>query len=212
MAKTITVKGVGTATTKPDYVTISLSVKGEDKDYVAAVEKANEKIALLQKAILSAGFDKDDLKTLNFSANTNYEYDHGKQNFKGYSSVYQLKLGFDFTAERLAKTLTAIANSGADAEFSIQFTVKNPEKIADELLISATENARQKAEVLTKASGKTLGELVSIDYNWSEIELFSRSNYALAAPRTMAMDAAVPEFTPDDIKSSDTVTFVWEIV
>lgn len=212
MAKTITVKGVGTASSKPDFVTVSINLKGEDKDYVAAVEKANSKIIMLQKALLGAGFDKDDLKTLNFSANTKYEYEHGKQTFNGYSSVYHLKLGFDFTAERLAKTLTAIANSGADAEFSIAFTVKNPEKISEQLLISATENARQKAEVLAKASGKTLGELVSIDYNWNEIEVYSHSQYALAAPRGMAMEAAVPEFTPDDIQSNDTVTFVWEIV
>ena len=212
MSGTITVKGVGTAKTKPDYVEVTLNLNGKNMDYVAAVNEANEKIEKLQNAIIAVGYAKDDLKTLNFSANTNYEYDHGKQQFKGYVCNYRLKLGFDFNAEALEKTLTAIANSGADAEFSVGFSVKEPEKVSEELLISATENARKKAEVLCKASGKTLGELVSVDYNWGEIQMFSQSNYALAAaPRMMKAEAAIPDFTPDDISSNDTVTFVWEI-
>lgn len=212
MSGTITVKGVGTAKTKPDYVEVTLNLNGKNMDYVAAVNEANEKIEKLQNAIIAVGYAKDDLKTLNFSANTNYSYDRGKQEFKGYICAYHLKLGFDFTAEALTKTLTAIANSGADAEFSVGFSVKEPDKVAEELLISATENARKKAEVLCKASGKTLGELVSVDYNWGEIQMFSQSNYALAAaPRMMKAEAAIPDFTPDDISSNDTVTFVWEI-
>lgn len=217
MANTITVKGVGSVKTKPDYVVISLRLKGEDKEYVQAVNKANEKIELLQKAIKSVGFSEDDLKTLNFSARTVYKNVHkagGYVNvFDGYSVDYDLKLAFDFTQEKLSETLTAIANSGSDAEFSISFTVKEPEKIASELLIAATENARQKAEVLAKASGKALGELITIDYSWRDIEIISHSNYAVAAaPGMLRETAAVPEFTPDDIESNDMVTFVWEIV
>lgn len=218
MANTITVKGIGSVKTKPDYVIISLRLRGEDKDYVQAVKKANEKIELLQKAIKIAGFSDDDLKTLNFSARTVYKNVHKGSEyvnvFVGYSVDYQLKLAFDFTQEKLSETLTAIANSGSDAEFSISFTVKEPEKIAGELLIAATENARQKAEVLAKASRKALGELLTIDYNWRDIEIYSHSNYAVAAAPDMLRGAAaeVPEFTPDDIESQDSVTFIWELV
>lgn len=215
MAK-ITVKGVGTVKTKPDCVIILLSLNVVDKDYTAAVNKANEKIEKLQSALSAECYAKDDLKTLNFNVSTEYDYvqknGRNERVFRGYNCSYSLKLGFDFTAKTLANTLTAIANSGADAEFSIRFTVKEPEKVSEALLASATENARKKAEILCKASGKVLGELVSIDYNWSEISVYSDSNYALAAaPRMMKAEACVPEFTPDDINSSDSVAFVWEI-
>jgi len=217
MANTITVKGIGSVKTKPDYVIISLRLKGEDKEYVQAVNKANEKIELLQKAIRIVGFSDDDLKTLNFSARTVYKNVHKGNEyvnvFVGYSVDYQLKLAFDFTQKKLSETLTAIANSGSDAEFSISFTVKEPEKIAGELLIAATENARQKAEVLAKASHKALGELLTIDYNWRDIEIVSHSNYAIAAaPNMLRGVEAVPDFTPDDIESQDSVTFIWELV
>lgn len=212
----ITVKGVGTVKTKPDFVYISLELNSLDSEYTAAVNKANESIEKLQNALSAVGYAKDDLKTLNFNVSTEYDYvqknGRNERIFRGYNCSYSLKLGFDFTAKALANTLTAIANSGADAEFSISFTVKEPEKVSEALLASATENARKKAEILCKASGKTLGELVSIDYDWSEVSVYSDSGYALAAaPRMMKADACVPEFTPDDINSSDSVAFVWEI-
>lgn len=212
----ITVKGVGTVKTKPDFVYISLELNSLDSEYTAAVNKANERIEKLQNALSAVGYAKDDLKTLNFNVSTEYDYvqknGRNERIFRGYNCSYSLKLGFDFTAKALANTLAAIANSGADAEFSISFTVKEPEKVSEALLASATENARKKAEILCKASGKTLGELVSIDYDWSEVSVYSDSGYALAAaPRMMKADACVPEFTPDDINSSDSVAFVWEI-
>ena len=47
--------------------------------------------------------------------------------------------------------------------------------ISEELLINATENAKTKAEILCKASGNTLGQLLNIDYNWGELNVFSLS-------------------------------------
>lgn len=216
--RTITVKGVGTASTPPDLTVISLNITEKAREYVDSVNGANERIEKLQKAIASVGFEKTDLKTLSFNARTNYENyrdEDGtyKQRFAGYACEYYLKLSMDFDNKRLSETLEAIANSGANAEQSIEFTVKEPEKVSARLLKAATENARQKAEVLCAASGVTLGELVNIDYNWSNITIHSASVYSeqfrgmdLGAPA-----AAMPEFEPDDIKSSDTATFVWEI-
>ncbi|MCH5204183.1 MAG: SIMPL domain-containing protein [Oscillospiraceae bacterium] len=214
MAKTITVSGVGTANNKPDYIIISMNLSSKNMSYEGAVDSANRRIELLQNALSGIGFAKDDLKTQDFTVNS--EFDNIQENgqykrvFSGYSCTYYLKLSFDFSAEFLAKTLNAIINSKADTEFSISFTVKDPEKISEQLLISAAENARKKAEILCKALMKTLGELISIDYNLNGINAVSPSNYRVM--RAAVPMAAVPEFTPEDIHSDTRVTFVWEIV
>lgn len=215
--RTITVKGIGTASAKPDLTVISLNITEKNREYTAAVNGANERIEKLQKAIAAVGFTKEDLKTLSFNARTNYENYRAedgsyKQKFAGYICDFALKLSMDFDNKRLSETLTAIANSGANAEQSIAFTVKEPEKVSAQLLRSATENAREKAEVLCAASGVTLGELVNIDYSWNDISIHSPSVYSKQL-RCMdaAPTAAMPEFVPEDIKSSDTATFIWEI-
>lgn len=214
MSKTITVRGVGTAKNKPDYIVISMNISSKNRSYDAAVGEANRRIELMKDALAKIGFDKDDLKTNDFSVNSEFENIQQNGLYKsvlaGYSCSYHLKLSFDFSAQRLAETLNAIVTSGADAEFSIAFTVKDTEKISEQLLVSATENARAKAEILCRASGKTLGELVSIDYNLGEINAVSPSNYRIM--RTAVPLAAVPEFTPEDVQSNTLVAFVWEII
>lgn len=62
MDKLITVKGVGTVSVKPDYIIISLNIASKDKDYSVSVEKANRRIELLQKSIVSSGFVKGGLE------------------------------------------------------------------------------------------------------------------------------------------------------
>lgn len=212
--RTITVKGVGTASTPPDYITIFPNITAKSEEYTEAVNAANLRIEALQNAIETVGFAKEDLKTLSYDVHSVYENysENGvyKQRPAGYACRYQLKLSFDFDNQKLAETLDAVSQSAADAEFSIKFTVKDPEKVNAELLKSAAENARQKAEALCAASGVKLGELVNISYNWGEICFDSASTYS-KHERGITPLAAAPEFTPDDVKSSDSATFVWEI-
>ena len=217
MERTITVRGVGTASVKPDFIAVTFNIVSKDMEYSKSVENANRRIEMLQKAVVSSGFAKEDLKTLSFNVRTNYEGEtdeHGRYRnvFAGYVCRYTLKLSFDMDAKRLAETLTAISDSGADAEFSIKFTVKNPERVSEELLRSATENARQKAEVLCAASGAKLGTLLKIDYDWTNINVFSASAYTMEMERGVAAAGAVPEFEPEDIESSDSAAFIWEII
>ncbi len=217
MPRTITVKGIGTASVKPDFIAITLNIVSKDKEYAKSVEGANKRIELLQSAVVSSGFAKDDLKTLSFNVRTNYEGETDERGryrnvFAGYVCRYTLRLSFDMNAKKLAETLTAISNSGADAEFSIKFTVKEPEKISAELLRAATENARQKAEILCAASGVKLGTLLNINYDWTDINVYSASAYTMEMERGAVSAGAVPEFEPEDINSSDSADFIWEII
>ena len=215
--RTITVKGIGTASAKPDLINITMNIISKDKEYVKAVSNANKRIELLQNAVQSAGFAKEDLKTLSFNVRTLYRNEQSlkgawKSVFDGYECRYTLKLSMDMDSKRLAETLTGISNSNADAEFNIEFTVKNPEEIGEAVLRSATENAARKAKILCEASGKTLGELISIDYDWTDVHYASASVYSMKEmARGVAMENGVPEFEPEDIRSSDSVTFVWAI-
>lgn len=216
MPRTITVRGIGTVSVKPDLVAITFNIISADKEYAAAVENANKSIQMLQNVVISSGFAKEDLKTLSFDVHSNYSREPDEQGeyhnvLVGYICRYMLKLSFDMDAKRLAQTLTAVSDSGADAEFSIKFTVKDPEKVSAELLKSATENARRKAEILCAASGAKLGALLNIDYNWTDINICSASNYSVGMERGIAM-TAVPEFEPENIKSSDSAAFIWEII
>ena len=219
MNRIITVKGVGSAAVRPDYITISMTVEALHKDYNASMEDAAQRIEKLQDAVIRCDYQKEELKTISFDVDTRYEgvqdrQGNYKREFTGYAVTYRLKLSFDMDSKQLAKVIGAISESGAAPELSIAFTVKDPAKVSEALLVSATENAKAKAEILCKASGNALGPLLSIDYNWGELNVISRTRYAMEdsiQPLMAKSRINAPEIEPDDINVSDTVTFTWEI-
>lgn len=219
MIRTITARGIGNISVKPDYITLSMTIDSQGKSYDRAMEEASRRIGVLQDTAVRVGCEKDALKTVSFNVETRYESVKDRQGnyereFSGYACIYRLKLSFDFDSKQLARVISAIADSGAKPEMSIALTVKNPAKVNEDLLINAAENAKAKAEILCNASGIKLGELLSIDYNWGELNIVSRTTYELedCVPPMMAMSkCAAPEIEPDDIEVSDTVAFVWEI-
>ena len=213
MTRTITIKGVGKLSLKPDQVVVSLTLNATDKNYDKTMDTATKHLEQLRGALVGIGFTKDDLKTTNFNVNTEYESERDKNgNYKrifiGYSVTHQLKLEFDFDSQRLSRTLGAIAGCIAEPELNVQFTVKDKKSVNAALLENACVNAKAKAGILAKASGVTLGDLISIDYNWGELHLFSQTQYDMEDD---CMRMASVEIEPDDIDISDSVTFVWEI-
>ncbi|CAK7023979.1 MAG: hypothetical protein EUB_02254 [Eubacterium sp.] len=217
--RTITVKGIGTVTAKPDYIILSMNIDTQEKEYSKSLDEAHIKIHQIEEAASLCGFEAGSVKTVSFNVSTKYEnvkdrFDNYKRVFAGYCCSYRLKLAFDFDSHRLAQVLSCISRSGAEPQISILFTVKDPARVNEELLTSAAVNAREKASILCKASGVELGELQSIDYNWGELNIFSRTTYEmdnLAMPMMALRECSAPEIEPDDIDVSDTASFVWAI-
>ena len=219
MQRTITVKGVGTASAKPDLIVITMALNNQNVDYETAVAKSAKQIKELCSALVKIGFEKTDLKTTSFNVRTYHETvkernGNYKSVFAGFECRHSLKLEFDLDVSMLGKVLASIASCSANPDLSIAFTVKDPSAVSAELLASATANAKAKAEILCDSAGVNLGALLNIDYNWGEINVYSPTRYDMEE-RCMAMPGSGIEdmnFEPDDIDVKDTVTFVWEIV
>ena len=216
MARTITVKGVGKATVKPDQVVIRMNFEAKDKSYDQAMALAAQQVADLKRAFVNAGFEKDVLKTTDFNIRTDYDRVKDKnQNyisvFAGYECSRSAKVVFDWKAELLAAALGAIAESTVNPTIGIDFTVKNPAAVNEMILQDATQNARSKAEILCTAAGVKLGQLLDINYNWSEIELYAQTKYSVEDCLPVSCAPCDIEIDPDDIQAGDTATFVWEI-
>ncbi|MCM1308639.1 MAG: SIMPL domain-containing protein [Butyrivibrio sp.] len=218
MSRTITVKGIGKISAKPDYVVLSLSLKSHDTDYGKAMELADKELGQLKEALGGAGFDKKALKTADFNVRADYNSVNDRsgnyrREFNGYTVSHSLKLEFDFDSARLSKALSAVSDCLSNPELSVAFTVKDVSFVNERLLRAAAENAKHRAKVLCAASDVELGALLSVSYSWSEADILSNTAYRMseecfAAP--MARSAAV-DIEPDDISVSDTAVFVWEI-
>lgn len=220
MERTITIKGVGKMKVNPDLVILNIIVDSKEKKYSDAVEKAAQKIEKLDNALVLVGIKKDEIKTSNYTVRTNYVFINDKKNqskrqFDGYTCEHKLKVSFDYDMKTLANVLESISNCFSEPQFDIVFTVKDKDAVNEELLSIAAKNAKKKAEILCEASGAKLGKLLTINYNWNDINMISRppvrfDNTAELDIHKMKVAAPV-NIQPDSIDVSDSATFIWEI-
>jgi uncharacterized protein YggE len=215
----IRVTGKGQLRLRPDMTRITLTLTGIEREYGDTLRVSSEKTDVLKELFAGFGFERSDLKTLNFNVDTEYEsYQEDnvwKQRFTGYRFNHILKVEFGSDNDRLGKILYALANSDVDPQFNISYTVKDTEAAKNKLLGKAVKDAQAKAGVLAGAAGKTLGDILSIDYSRGETVFESRPVNRLMAAKAMgaAEDSCSYDMNiePDDIDVSDTVTIVWEI-
>ena len=207
MERTIRVTGRGKINVKPDTIELNIFVSKVYPEYAEAMEASAEMTEVLKAAAERAGFDPRDLKTTGFSINMNYEgvYDE-KGNWKNKFDADNVKLG---------KMLWELSDCGADAEISINHTVKDPEPIRNELLAKAVKDSHTKAEVLAAASGVSLGDIISVDYSWGEMQIYNRTvdnlTFGSNSKISMTEESFDMDIEADDIHIRDTVTVIWEI-
>jgi len=218
--RTIRVTGKGRIKVKPDMTRITLSLEGIYPEYGETLRRSSQDTEQLKDLLAGFGFERSDLKTLNFSVDTEYENykDKGtyRQRFVGYKFSHTMKVEFESDNEKLGKVLYALANCDVKPEFRLSYTVKDPEAAKNELLGRAVSDAGEKALVLSKAAGVTLKEIQSIDYSWGQIDFeiqpMNRMLMAKGCCDEVMEEAGYDlDIEPDDIEVSDTVTVIWEI-
>ncbi len=217
--KTITVKGMGQISAPVDTVELSFRLWEKNKSYEKALSGADRKVDALEKALTAAGFGPEDFQTAGFHVNTEYEGvrdENGEYRnvFSGYVCSYEQRLCFPFDTARLAEALAAVSASKSKPEFSVGFTVKEPERLKDRLLEQAAQSARARAEILCRASGVSLGSLQHIEYDVSHLNFRSETMMDMdcAEPMMAKRSRMAANLRPRDIDLQDSAVFTWELV
>lgn len=219
MNEMITVTGKGKISLPPDVIQINISLEVVRDSYEETMEGSANYISILRDTLKPEGFTKEDIKTVRFNVDVEYESykerDTWKKRFVGYRCKHDLKIEFPSDSKRLAQILSLIARCPISPEFSIQYKIKDMEDAKNQLLAKAVEDSKTKAEILTKAAGVKLGKVININYSWGEINIYSeplRYDKAILCEESSCNYDDSLDINPEDLDISDTVTVVWEIV
>lgn len=222
MERTIRVTGKGKLAVKPDTIRLRLNMEGMSKEYDETLKVSTEHTEMLKDVFEKLGFDRKALKTLYFNVDTEYESYQDrdkswKRRFEGYKFIHRMKIEFESNNVLLGRVLYALAHCPVRPEFTIEYTVADIEKCKNELLGKAILDSRMKAEVLTGAANVQLGNIVSIDYSWGEIDFVTKPMNDMMLRCCTEDSCAEPagydlDIEADDIDVTDTVTVVWSIM
>ena len=212
--KTIRVTGTAQLKLRPDVTVVTMTLQGTEPEYSKALNRASREAETLRDVLERLHFEREELKTLSFHVNAEYEgYEEAgvwKQRFTGYRFEHMLKVSFDSENERLGEVLTALADSAVSPMLQLSYAVKDPESVKKTLLTEAVADAREKAQILAEAAGAKLKELQSVDYSSGEVRFDACPTHMLDAAMS-AKGRIEMNLEPDEITITDDVTCVWEM-
>ena len=208
--KTITVTGVGRASCPADFAEICFTVRRVNEDCGKAVSEVNERAQALTAAYRSL-FPKSKLVTASFDVSVEYaETEEGglrRRKAVGYACRQTFRLGVAYSQENLAAAIGALGET--EAELSLRFTVRDPERLRKKLLEAACKDAAEKAKILAGACGGKAGEIAEIRYGTSvgvqpsPLRIGERAVAAFASVRA--------EIVPDEIRAEECVEIVYRL-
>lgn len=221
MERTIKVTGKGRISVTPDTIRLLITQSSVEPTYEGAIYESAERKNELNVALSRLDFKKEDLKTLYFDVDTEYEsYEAKDKSWKrrlvGYKYTHRMKLEFPKDNEMLGKLLGVVSKITGEPEFSLQYTIADPEVAKNELLAKAVADSKAKASVLAKAAGVELGDILTIDYSWGEIDFVTRPTGDVMVRELCncveSEDESIDiDIEADDIDVTDTVTIVWSL-
>jgi uncharacterized protein YggE len=180
ITRSITVVGHGEVKARPDTALIQIGVETEAKSAKEALDQNSKQTAAVQKKLTDQGIDTKDLQTTGFNIYPTYSTD-GKQ-ITGYhvSNSVSVKIR---TIDKTGSLLDQVVQSGANSVSGISFTVDNPRALQDQARELAIRDAKARADLLSKAAGASVGDVLVIT-----------ENVGASVPMPLAMDrAAAPQ-------------------
>ncbi|MEI7620256.1 MAG: SIMPL domain-containing protein [Candidatus Falkowbacteria bacterium] len=160
----VSVVGQGKVSYQPDVANVTIGIQ---IDKVAKADEAlkqlNEKMNNVVNALKAAGIKDEDLKTQNYSLLPQYDYINNVSTSSGYNANEQLVVkvnNIKTDPSLVGKAVEAASKVGANQIIGITYDVSNLEELKQQARIMAISDAKNKANVLARAAGVGLGDIV----------------------------------------------------
>jgi uncharacterized protein YggE len=223
--RTISVTGQAERKVVPDEAHLNVNLNSQEFKLVDAKSAHDAKLNKLMAIVRGAGINEKKVATQSSSSQPVYRYENdpktgqGKNIFQG----YRVQSNLDITVEdtkKLADLMDQITGAGfekgANTEWghllSTYYTISNPEKIRDDMVMQAIANAKAKAERMAIAAGASIARVYSIAEG-SAPNFYPRPMPMMEmAKGAVAMDAAEAVAPPaGEQELTSTVTVIYEL-
>lgn len=158
------VVATGEVTRVPDVARISTGVITNAPSATAALEQNNVQMRKVRDALHKAGIADKDIQTSAINLFPEYRQDErtgGNPQLVGYRAQNEVTVTFRDIANT-GRILDALVAQGANQINGPTLSIDKPEAALDEARIQALANARSRAELYARATGKRVGKILAI--------------------------------------------------
>ncbi|MBP3737260.1 MAG: SIMPL domain-containing protein [Lachnospiraceae bacterium] len=209
--KKITVGADHGVTVVPDTAQINFGVMTNARTAKEAQEKNTEDVNNVIAKLKELGVDEKDIRTTGYDMYP--RYDNYGQTITGYNMHTNLSVS-NQSIENAGMIVTECVAAGINSMNGITYTYSGYNEAYAEALGNATKAAQIKAEAIAAASGKTLGEILSVQEGYQDVSLrnsYQNINYALAAPAAEEAMKDSAMILPGEVNVRAQVTVTYEM-
>jgi hypothetical protein len=183
----------------PDTAQLQFNVSVQDDTSQAAFQRASKNVDQVRQVLRGNGIDPKVADVGFLSVQPVYDWRTSKQKLIGYRVTTNVTLKLkDFS--KVGPITQQLADANVSESQTLNYTLENIDEAKNKAVEDAYRRARNSAETLARASGRTLGELsyaaVDTFENQRIVPRMSRAMTAMAAP---AAPAPTEEFTPQTV-------------
>lgn len=204
------VQGVGHAQAEPDTATLSLDVVGKAQEYSTAMNTLNNATEQLKSRLRSSKLPIIELKTTDFSINTETKYENGQSIDIGYRASHRMNIVMANDKALLNDVIDQVVHSQSDAQFQVSFTLKDNEALRQKALQNAVLSAQNNAHTLATTAQLQLGKVQEILYGDDNSGSFR--SFGGAYESATMMSAAKADIDPQDVEIQAQVSMVFELL
>ena len=205
-SRVLRASGEGRVMVRPDVAVVMVGADASGKDLAKVIDDAASRMRRIQAALLQAGIPERDVRTTRHDVQVERNYDKGARGeIVGYSVSDEVRVVVRDLA-RLGTVLERVVAAGSNALRGLSFERDDPAPERREALARAVADARAKAEVLAKASGVALGEVLEIAEGGARPIVPLQRGVA-----TMAMKAEAVPVSPGELEITAGADVTWAI-
>src|SRR5271168_4476262 len=183
----------------PDTAVIQFNISAQESTSQKAYERASKQAEQVRQALRDNGLEPKAATLGFFSVQPAYEWTSGKQKLIGYRVTANVALKLkDFS--KIGPITQQLADANISETQTLNYTLENIDEAKNKAVEDAYRRARNSADTIARASGRTVGEL-----SYASIDTFE--NQHLPVPRMAramvakaeAAPAPTEEFTPQTV-------------
>lgn len=144
------VTGEAESAAAPNLASIHLGVISENKELLPVQQQNAKQIAKVIQSLLQLNIPKERIQTFDYRIDTEYDFEQGKQLFRGYKVTHLLQVKME-DLNSIGKVIDTAVENGANYVANVQFMAKDNEGNYQRILSAAVLNAMQKAKAIASS-------------------------------------------------------------
>jgi hypothetical protein len=183
----------------PDTAVLQFNVSVQDDTAQAAYQHASKEVEDVRQVLRANGIEPKAASIGFLSVHPVYDYRNAKQKLIGYRVTTDVNLKLkDFS--KVGPITQQLADANVSESQTVTYTLENIDEAKNKAVEDAYRRARNSADAIAHASGRTLGELsyASVDTFENQRVPIPRMARAMAAAANAA-PAPTEEFTPQNV-------------